>query len=68
MPCKYVINSTTDTLSSIRNDENQLNNFIDSAIKFSEKMGISPLNDFNKHHRRRVTPKKIDDERDNAAD
>lgn len=35
-----------------------MNNLVGSAITFSEQLGIDPISDFNRHHRRRFIPKK----------
>lgn len=63
-----VISSTTNSLTNIRMDETHINDLIESAIIFSTKLGFSPQEDFEKHHRRRLKPKKIDNNADNAAD
>lgn len=62
------IEGTITSLSKIRNSDNELNNLIESAKKFSQKNGISPEDDFQRHHRRRVAPRKLDESRENTVD
>lgn len=55
-----LIECAIKSLSEIRNDTNQLNKHISSAKAFPIKMKIDPIGDFEKHHRKRIKPRRID--------
>ena len=59
--CKLITESTIKLLEKMNEDTIALNNEISSAKSFSEKLGIDPENDFKKHHRRRIIPKRYDE-------
>jgi len=49
-----------DSLVEMRDDNKSIDNLIESGIIFAKKLNIDPDADFNRHHRRRLQPKKID--------
>ena len=52
------------TLNGIRNNTKDLKNEIDAALAFAKSMNIDGLTDFNKMHRRRRKPKRLDENPD----
>ncbi|XP_050316016.1 uncharacterized protein LOC126750435 [Anthonomus grandis grandis] len=52
------IKSTANIPERIRNNDKELRDPIDAAKQFAFKANISPEDDFKKHHRRRIIPKK----------
>lgn len=64
--CINLIKTTAFNLRNI--DYDSLNNLIEGAIKYAEKLNIDPYSDFSKYHRRRIIPKRIDENRDTAVD
>lgn len=60
-----ILKSCIKSLEIINSDEESINREIQSAIQFSVKLGEDPLNEFAIHHRRRLAPKKLDNNRDN---
>lgn len=62
-----LIGHTTKSLMFINLDMNGMDGLIDSAQTFANKLGIDSEDDFSRHHRRRVAPKRIDEKRDNEA-
>lgn len=55
------IKSTIISLGLIRNSATEIDDLIESAKIFARKLNIDCENDFNKHHRRRVAPKRLDE-------
>lgn len=49
-----------DGLTKMRDDNKSMDDLIESAIIFAKKLNINPEEDFNRHHRRRLKPRKID--------
>ncbi|XP_050509137.1 uncharacterized protein LOC126886307 [Diabrotica virgifera virgifera] len=66
--CINLIKTTALNLRNTDYDHNSLNSLIESAIKYAEKLNIDPYSDFSKYHRRRIMPKKIDENRDTEVD
>ena len=59
-----LVSSTTEALIKIRN-EDDVKKEIQAAIDISKQIGINPEEEFQKNHRRRLIPKRIDENRDN---
>ncbi|CAI6360201.1 unnamed protein product [Macrosiphum euphorbiae] len=55
-----LIECAIKSLSEICNDTNQLDKHISSAKVFAIKMKTDPISDFEKHHRKRIKPRRID--------
>lgn len=55
-----LLNSSTDIFNDINNDSIGMDNLIDSSINYAHQFNISPESDFNKIHRRRLLPKRLD--------
>lgn len=55
-----LLTHTIDSLTKVRDDNMSVDNLIESAIIFAKQLNINPEEDFNRHHRRRLKPKKID--------
>lgn len=55
-----LIESCIKSLKEINEDESQINNIITSAEIFAKKLDVDSNADFNKFHRQRNLPKKID--------
>ncbi|CAG9830216.1 unnamed protein product [Diabrotica balteata] len=66
--CINLIKTTALNLRNTDYNHNSLNSLIESAIKYAEKLNIDPYSDFSKYHRRRIMPKKIDENRDTEVD
>lgn len=60
-----ILKTCIKSLEIINSDDENMNREIHSAILFSTKQGVDPLNEFAMQHRRRLAPKKLDDNRDN---
>lgn len=62
-----LIESTVKSFQEI-NDENKIGALVESAASFAKSScNVEPDKDFNKHHRRRLKPKKIDENPKTAA-
>ncbi|CAI6373668.1 unnamed protein product [Macrosiphum euphorbiae] len=55
-----LLNSSTDIFNDINNDSIGMDNLIDSSINYAHQLNINPESDFNKIHRRRLLPKRLD--------
>lgn len=55
-----LIESTIKSLENINKDCNRLDAIIDAALILSKKMDLDPVADFNKLHRKRLIPKRVD--------
>ncbi len=55
-----LIKSTVESFNLIKNDSEQINLLIESAILFAKKIGVN-VEDFAKHHRTRHRPQRIDE-------
>lgn len=55
-----LIECTIKSLSEIYIDTNQLDKHIFSAQAFAIRIKIYPIRDFEKHHRKRIKPSRID--------
>jgi hypothetical protein len=55
-----LIDYSISSLNEMNSDDTATNNLVSSAITFSEQLGIDPVSDFNRHHRKRLLPKRID--------
>lgn len=63
-----IINSTKNTLSNIRTHPDEVDNLIAASKIFASSLDVNPEEDFRKHHRRKVIPKRFDQRNENAAD
>ena len=63
-----LIGKTAKSLEVINLDVEGMDMLIDSAQSFASKLGIDCENDFSRHHRRRIAPKRHDEMRDLQAD
>ena len=59
-----LVSSTTEALIKSRNEDN-VKKEIQAAIDSSKQIGINPEEECQKNHRRRLIPKRIDENRDN---
>ena len=59
-----LITHAIDSLVEMRDDNKSIDNLIECGIIFAKKLNIDPDADFNRHHRRRLQPKKIDENSD----
>lgn len=59
--------ATITTLEHIRNDSDGLDNQIQAAKSVAEQHGIDPDAEYNRHHRQRNKPRRIDDQPETAA-
>lgn len=57
---------SAQNLNSISTNSKSLGDLIQSAIQFANNIGIDAKTDFSRHHRRRLLPKAIDENNDNA--
>lgn len=65
--CINIIKVTAQNLNLISTNSKSLDDLIQSAIQFAENIGIDAKTDFLRHHRRRLLPKAIDENNDNAV-
>ncbi|KAF0713706.1 52 kDa repressor of the inhibitor of the protein kinase-like, partial [Aphis craccivora] len=61
-----LIESTVKSFQEI-NDEKKIDALVKSAASFAKNCNVDPEKDFNKHHRHRLKPKKIDENPETAA-
>jgi hypothetical protein len=61
------ISSTLESLNIINSDSDGMDNLINSSVKFLNDFGIDAEKEYIVRHRRRLVPKRIDNNRDNAA-
>ncbi|CAB3989752.1 zinc finger MYM-type 1-like [Paramuricea clavata] len=59
--------TTITTLEHIRNDGEGLKNQIQATKSVAEQHGIDPDDEYNRHHRQRKKPRRIDDHPETAA-
>ncbi|CAM1298252.1 Uncharacterised protein g2079 [Pycnogonum litorale] len=59
--------ATIATLKHMRNDSDALDKEIEAAVVFSEKFGIDVQAEFQKHHRPRRPPIRVDERAENTA-
>lgn len=52
------LNNAVEILNGVNNDDVNTNNLVESVIKYA--FGIDPNNDFNRVHKRKLTPKGLD--------
>ena len=55
------------SLNGIRNNTEDLKNEVDAALAFAKSMNIDGLTGFNKMHRRRRKPKRLDENPDSVV-
>lgn len=63
-----LIDCAIKSLTEIRSDTDQLNKHISSAKVFASKMNVDPEIDFQRHHRKRFKPKRIDENNSSQVD
>ena len=56
-----IMDATLETLKSINSKSEDVNAVIDAAISFANSKGLDPISDFQRHHRRKQPPLRIDD-------
>ena len=61
------VKATIATLRHLRNDEDNLNKQIDAAIVLAGRIGIDLVEEYQRHHRPRRQPKRIDEQPETAA-
>ena len=59
--------ATIATLRHLRNDKENLNKQIDAAIIFSHRIGIDAIEEYQRHHRPRRQPRRIDEQPETEA-
>ncbi|XP_065642141.1 uncharacterized protein LOC136071684 [Hydra vulgaris] len=62
-----LLNSTISILKETSSDDTSMNNLVESSIQFACKLGIDPTYEFNRAHRRRLLPKKLDSNSNSQA-
>lgn len=62
-----LIESTVKTLIDINSDEDGMSNLINSAKEFAYFLETDPESDYNIHHCRRLTPKRLDSQASTQA-
>lgn len=62
-----IINSVKNTLQTIRSNPVEVNNLIEASKTFAASLDVNADEDFKRHHRRKVIPKKFDQQNENAA-
>ena len=62
-----LVSTTTKALERIRN-ETDVNNQVKAAVEMAKQIGCDPEKEFSQHHRKRVTPLRLDDRNENEAD
>lgn len=58
----------TNMLSQIKQSDEEINNLISSAMEFPKKLEIDYKSEFDKHHRRRKKPQRIDENPDSQVE
>jgi len=61
------MSSTLESLNIINSDVDGMDNLINSSIAFLKSFDVDAEKEFIVHHRRRILPKRLDNNRDNAA-
>ncbi|CAH0560609.1 unnamed protein product [Brassicogethes aeneus] len=54
-------------MQTIRSSPDEVNNLIEASKKFSASLHVNENEDFRRHHRRKVIPKRLDQQNENAA-
>ena len=62
-----LMEATLRIMEKIRADDSMMDNQIESSIIFARRPGIDPEVDFNRHHRPRRTPRRVDEQAGTAA-
>lgn len=62
-----LIKSTISSLQKIRSETENMNNLINSAKITAQSFGVDSETDFNRYHRTRKRPKRLDENVDNSA-
>ncbi len=60
------INTSISSLNKIRSSDTEVENLIEAVKKFCNKISVEMEEDFNKHHRRRLVPRRYDENNENA--
>ena len=61
------VKATIATLRHLGNDEDNLNKQIDAAIIFGGRLGIDAVEEYQRHHRPRRQPRRIDEQPETVA-
>jgi hypothetical protein len=62
-----IMESTIKSLEYVNNDVDAMNAEIQAAVIFAERLGVDAQTDFQRHHRRRKPPARIDENPSNAV-
>lgn len=62
-----LIKSTISSLQKIRSETENIDNLINSAKITAQSFGVDSNTDFNRYHRIRKRPKRLDENTDNSA-
>ena len=58
-----LVQATLSIMEKIRADDKMMDDQVESSIIFARSLGIDPENDFNRHHRPRRAPRRLDEPR-----
>ena len=61
------VQATIATLCYLRDDKNDLDNQTDAAVDFSERYGIDAIGEYQRHHRSRRPPRRVDERPETAT-
>ena len=62
-----LVEATLSIMEKIRADDKMMDDQVESSIIFARSLGIDPENDFNRHHRPRRAPRRLDEQAETAA-
>ena len=62
-----LVEGTLSIMENIRTDDKMMDDQIESSLIFARSLGIDPGNDYNRHHRPRRAPRRIDEQAGTAA-
>lgn len=62
-----LVEATLSIMEKIRADDKMMDDQIESSLIFARSLGIDPENDFNRHHRPRRAPRRLDEQAETVA-
>ena len=62
-----IMSGTVESLKQLNSNTEGLNGEIESAVKFATNRGLDPTSDFQRYHRRRRPPARLDDNAETSA-
>ena len=62
-----LVHGTLSTLQKIRDDDKMIDNQIEASVIFTRNTEIDAEADFNRHHRPRKAPRRVDEEAETAT-